>query len=562
MRKMLGRQALVEALSSEGVRFIFGLPGGQSCDMLYDALYDTPEIKPVLVRHPQAAAFMAYAYARLTGEPGVCHGTVGPGANNLVAGVAEASSGCIPLIALVPQVATKLEGMGALQEFPQLATFSSFTKWSVRINRVDRIPWFIRRAFQIAATGTPGPVFVEVPVDLGMEEAEIPEYVPSIRPLRVRPDFERVKEAGELTLRSRSPVIVAGGGVYLSRAFEELRRFAEMLAIPVLTTASGKGSMVEDHPLYAGLIGIYRNKVSKRIWEESDLVIGVGSRFEQMETGKWLWYPENAKLISINIDPTEVGMNWIPDLAVVGDAKLVMLDLMDYLDRKVGKVSLEDAPRVRSILEAKKEYEAEMKTAIESDATPIKPIRIMKEFRKVLNRGAVICHENGAMDVWSYSQLPVLEAGMDVMPAAQTCLGCGVAGAIGAKLTLPDRQVLCVTGDAAFQIFMKELATAVQHKAPATWAIMNNFSLGWIKLHQKAYNQGRYIATDFEFQPDFVKIAEANRCFGASVESPGEVREAIQRALKANSEGVPSVLDFIIDPQDFTEGFREMYKMA
>lgn len=196
MIEFSGARHLAEALKAEGVRFVFGLPGGQSCDILYDGLSEVPEVKPILVRHEEAGAFMAYAYTRLTGEPGVCTGTVGPGAQHLVSGIAEAWSGCIPVIAISPQISTEIENMGALQEFPQVPMFAPFTKWSVRIPRTDRIGWYIRRSFQIAATGRPGPVFIEIPSDIGRNKVEMPEYIPSIRPLRMRPSADRIRKAG------------------------------------------------------------------------------------------------------------------------------------------------------------------------------------------------------------------------------------------------------------------------------------------------------------------------------------------------------------------------------
>jgi len=554
-----GREVLVNALRSEGVEFVFGLPGGQSVDILYDALDESKKPVPILVRHEQSAPFMAYAYSRLRRNPGVCHGTVGPGVHNMVAGIAEAWSASIPIVAVCPQVSSEYEWKGALQEFPQIQIMAPFTKWAVRISDPDRIAWTIRRAFQIACSGRPGPVFIEIPPEVGKGKTEVIEYVRSFRPLRTRPDRKDISDACELILKAERPVIVAGGGVYLSGAFVELRTFAESLSLPVLTTASGKGSIPEDHPLSAGLIGMYRTKVSRNVWNEADLVIGIGTRFEQLESGNWLWFPEKAKLISVNIDASEIGLNWIPDVALVGDAKLALQDLIECLAAKAKKKKDEAMPRIEKLRALKEEYESEMLSASSSESLPIKPLKIMKELRALLEKDAIVCHENGSIDVWSYSHLPIFEGGMSVMPGGQTCMGFGVAAAIGAKLSMPKHQVVCITGDGAFQMMAKELPTAAQYKASATWCIMDNFSLGWVKFSQKYFHKEHYVAVDFEVQPDFKRLAEASKCHGERVERPGEVGEALVRAFKANKEGVPAVIDFIVDGSDLPPGFLEFY---
>ena len=555
-----GARIVAEALKAEKVKYVFGIPGGQSCDILYDGLYNVHEVKPILVRHEEAGVFMAYAYARLTGEPGVCTGTVGPGAQHLVSGIAEAWSGCMPVIAIAPQVSTEIEGLGALQEFPQqTAMFSPFTKWSVRIPRTDRISWYMRRAFQTATTGKPGPVFVEIPADIGTRKIEMPAYVRSIRPLRVRPSREQVTEAAALIIRAERPVIVAGGGVYLSRAFEELRTLAELLAIPVLTSAGGKGSIQENHPLSVGCLGLYRTDVGKKLWEEADLVIGVGTRFEELESAGWNWLPKNAKMIQIDIDPTEIARNWIPAASVIGDAKLALQDLTEYLYGKIKRTNYQEAPRIKRLIDAKSEFEDVLREEL-AKAKATKTLQIMKEARKAFDNDAILVHENGATDIWSYSYFPVFSPGMDVIPAGQTCMGFGVAAVIGAKLALPENQALCITGDGAFQMMMDNLSVATQYKAAATWIILDNSSLGWIRYLQHLIYKDRNISTDFDVQPDFAKIAEAHGCFGQRIEGPQDVAAALKSAVKANEENVPAVLDFVVEPFDYYPNFIDFHK--
>jgi len=558
MLEMSGWQAVVKALKAERVKFVFGLPGDPR--HLYDDLYDEREIKPILVRHECSGAFMAMAYARLTGEPGVCFGSPGPGVANLVPGFLEAYSACTPIIATCTSVSTETEGMGAFQEADQISIFKPVTKWSVRAPMPERIPWIMRRAFFLALNGKPGPIYVEIPSNVGLKKVEMPRYIPADRRIRPNGDPERIKAAADLLLKAERPVIVAGGGVVLSGASKELVELAELLGIPVLTTPCGRGSIPEDHALALGLVGLYRTRVGKKTYQEADLLISIGSRNEEFQSGVWRFFPEGARFIQVDIDPFEIGRNWIPDMAVVGDAKLVLKDLIKKVSAEVKAKKLEEMPRVVKLIEAKKEYEAEIEAECSTEATPIKTKRVMKELNKVFGQDTILVNENGSQDLWSYycPYYRVLNVGDCIPPAEQTCMGFGIAAAIGAKLTRPDKKVVCTTGDGAFQMFMKELPTAVQYSAPVTWIVLNNFSLGWIKFIQKILDE-RYIAVDFEAQPDFVKVAEACKSYGERVEKPAEIEQALRNALKANFEGIPAVLDFIVDPWDFSEGFREFH---
>ncbi len=550
---------IVRALSAEGVRFIFGIPGNPRA--LYDSLYGQGEVEPILVRHEASGAFMAMAYSKLTRQPGVCFGSPGPGVANLIPGVLEAQSGCTPLIALGSSSSLSTEGMGAFQEAPQMEMMRPITKWAFRLPSAERASWAVRRAFSIASNGKPGPVYLEIPFDVGVSQVPITPYAPSVRPLRVRPDWERVKRAAELLLEAERPVVVAGGGAHSSGAHHELRGLCELLGIPILTTPSGRGIIPEDHPLSLGLVGLYRTRVGKRVYEEADLLLSLGSRHEEFQTASWRYYPEGARLIQVDIDPFEMGRNWIPDLPVVGDVKLFLQDLQAIISERVAKRPLEEMPRVKSLIEAREAFEREVRMECMDPSTPLRSKRVVYEANRVFGRGTILVNENGSQDLWSYywPYYRVLDLDGCVAPAEQTCMGFGVAGAIGAKLAAPERRVICITGDGAFQMFMKEMPTAVQYGAPVTWIVLNNYSLGWIKLHEKALGE-RYIAVDFEAQPDFASAAGACGCYGAQVKSPEEVRPALEEALSQNLRGVPAVLDFIVDPWDFPEGFKEFHR--
>ncbi len=549
-------EAIVCALRAEKTEYVFGLPGG---DLFYDSLYDAPEIKTILVREESSGPFMAMAYARLTGKPGVCYGSSGPGVANLVPGIMEAHSACLPVIAIAGASNLANAGMGAFQEVDQISIMKPLTKWCERITLPERAPWVMRRAFSLAANGKPGPVFIEIPKDIGLVEANIPEYIPSRYPHRSSGDPQDIEEAAVLLMKAKRPVMVAGGGAVSSRAFEEVRHFAELLGIPLMTTPGGRGIIPEDHPLALGLVGLYFTEVGEKIYGDADLLMTVGSRNEDFQSGQQQFFPKGAKYIQIDIDPHEIGRNWIPDAAVVGDAKLVLQDLTTVLRNQVkGKES--ENNRISALLRAKEEYEDKVKAECLTDSIPIKTKRVIRELNEVFGKDTILVNENGSQDLWSYyfPYYKVLDVNACVAPGEQTCMGGGVAAAIGAKLAMPERKVVCTTGDGAFQMFMKELPTAVQHEAPVTYVVLNNFSLGWVKFNQKR-RRDRSVATDFKVQPNFVQVAEACECYGERVERPGDIRPALERALKANLEGKPAVLDFIVDGWDFAPGFKNFH---
>jgi len=329
-----------------------------------------------------------------------------------------------------------------------------------------------------------------------------------------------------------------------------------------MTTPSGRGSLPEDHPFALGLVGLYFTKVGETAYGDADLLVTVGSRNEEFQTGRWQYFPQGARFVQIDIDPFEIGRNWIPDVAIVGDAKLALRQLVAALEREKTTRPW-DTAWGEELSRRKREYEAEVEADCLTEDVPIRSKRVVKELNRVFGGDAILVNENGSQDLWSYycPYYQVAVGGHCVPPGEQTCMGFGVAGAIGAKLAMPGKRVVCVTGDGAFQMFMKELPTAVQYEAPVTWAVLNNASLGWIKYHQKERLGGRYIATDFQVQPDFVGIASANRCFGERVIEPSQVRSALERALRANEEGTPAVLDFVIDPWEFGPGFERFHQV-
>jgi acetolactate synthase-1/2/3 large subunit len=551
-------QGIVSALKAEKTEYIFGLPGGE---LFYDALYDVPEIKPVLVREESAGPFMAMGFARMTGKPGVCYAPAGPGVANLVPGIQEAYSACLPVIAIGCSSKRANAGMGAFQEVDQVAILKPVTKWSERVTEPDRISWIMRRAFSLATHGRPGPVYIDVPRDVGAQEAKAPKYIPVEYPLRTSADPQKIREAAALLLKAKKPVLVAGGGAVSSRAFAEVERFVELLNLPLMTTPCGRGILSEEYPLAFGLVGLYFSEIGEKVYDEADLLITLGSRNEDFQSGEQRFFPKGAKYIQVDLDPEEIGRNWVPDVAVVGDIQLVLQALTRELQR-AGRKRERPNPRMAKLLKEREAYIARVQKECLSDkSVPIKTKRVIRELNEVFGKNTILVNENGSQDLWSY-YWPYYKVGninSCVAPGEQTCMGGGCSAAIGAKLAMPERDVVCTVGDGAFQMFMKELATAAQFRAPVTYVVLNNFSLGWIKWGQR--NRGnRIISTDYQVQPDFVRIAEANQCYGERVENSKDIRPALQKALEATRAGVPAVLDFVVDGWDFAPGFERFYR--
>jgi len=539
--------AIVNMVKSEGVELVFGL--GDTPIQLYAEKISG--ITPINLRYEGSAPFMAMAYARLSGKPGVCSASPGPGVANLITGVLEANSGCSPLVILCQATSQKMEGMGDFQESDQTAIMKPITKWSARIPYAERIPWFIHRAFSIAINGQPGPVFLEIPFDVSgtsrykFAEVSLLEYVPA-RKIRTAGDPGLINEAVELLLTAKRAVVIAGNGAMQSGATEEFREFIELLGIPFLTTPGGRGILSEDHPLALGLCGMYRTKVGKAVYADADLVITIGTRNESFQTHEWKDFPKGAKFIQIDISSFEIGRNWMPDVGIVGDAKIALRQLSKATKDKIERErNFQEMPRVKEIMRAKKEFEIEVEVECMAEATPIPAKRVVHELSQVFGGNTILASENGSQDCWAYFfPYYTVQDGSEWVPVAeQTCMGMGVAGAIAAKLTKPEKKVVCVTGDGAFQMYMKELPTAAQYKAGCTWVVLNNSALGWVK-----HNQTEAVGWDtssFEVQPDFVRWAEACQCYGRRIEKMSEIKPALEEALKANREGIPAVIDVV-----------------
>ena len=557
MSTISGGGAVVEVLKAEGVKFVFGLPGGHTL-AIYDGLYNTPEIRHILVRHEQTAANMAAAYPMLTGEPGVCCATAGPGATNLATGIAEAFFGAVPVIFLTGRAPTQISLRGAAQEIPQEKIFAPITKWAVRVDRADMILEIMRQAFTIARSGRPGPVLIDFPVDVLMQPVEFAGYVPVGKPPAPRGSPRLVRAAVDEFLHSKRPIIIAGGGTVMSGAFNELLEFAETLGLPVLTTLSGRGSFSDDHPLAVGGLGMHRNKVSKKLLAEADFVLGLGCRFEQFETN---WQPgyvpaADACYVQVDTDPAEIGKSVIPKIGIVSDIKLILEDMLEAVREKGGpdhRGTFCGLPRIKDLVRLKEEGEVDVKRSAATNERPMSPARVVREIREVFPRETTAAVDIGclAQGLGGSSLYFKIYEPRSIIPCTSFyAMGFAASAIPVARLVYPERPAIAMCGDGSFQMIMNILPVAVEHHLPVTWCVLNNQSLGSIKDVQEEVYGGRCIATSFGIQPDFALIARACKCYGEKVEDPDQIKAALSRAINANTQGMPAVLDFVVNRKE------------
>lgn len=553
MTKLTAGEVIIRIMKAEGVRHVFGLPGGHILP-LYDGIYKTDGIEHVLVRHEQSAANMAAAYAQLTGGPGVCIVTAGPGATNLVTGIAEAFIGSLPVVVFAARGATRTSQKGASQEVSTEKIFAPITKWSVRVDRADVIPEIARRAFTIARGGKPGPVYVDLPRDLLPQDVEFDDYYPTVARAAIAGDPDLVRSAAEALLTSKRPILIAGGGSVMSGAFAEVRQLAEMLAVPVLTSLAGRGIIPDDHPMSVGGLGAHRNPLSKEMFLSADVIVGIGTKFEEMETN-WRdgFLPDpRALYVQIDIDPAEHGRSIIPRFPITGDAKTVLKQILSIVatsGRTLDAKAFMAHERVARICKAMAAVEAEAEKIAAQRRVPIHALSVIRAARNTFPRETTIGVDVGCLAQQIAGAMPyfrVYEPRSLVVPSSFYGMGFVASGFPVAKLVYPDRPALCFVGDGSFQMVMNNLPTAVEHNLPVTWCVLNDEAYGSIRDIQTYVYGQRYLGTDLHVQPDFTKIAEANGCYGERIEASQDIAGAFARALEANKKGKPAVLDFAV----------------
>ena len=538
---MTGAEIFIECLKREGVKEFFGYPGG-SVIPLFDELYKHwDEFRFILVRHEQAAAHAADGYARATGKVGVCIATSGPGATNLTTGIATAYMDSVPIVAFTGQVRIAMIGSDAFQEADVTGITRPITKHNYLVKDVEDLARIIKEAFYIARTGRPGPVLVDVPVDIGLAETEF-NYPEKVELRGYKPNYKghplQIRKLAKAIEESERPLLYVGGGVVISGAHEEVRQLAEKANIPVTTTLMALGTFPPDHPLYLGMPGMHGTRYANMAFTECDLIIAVGARFDDRVTGKIDAFAPHAKIAHIDIDPAAISKNVEVHIPVVGDAKLILRELLPLVK-----------PRPRNSWNDQiDEWKSKWPLTYRNSDSVVKPQYVVEQiYEATKDRETIIATEVGQNQMWTAQYYKFHRPRTLLTSGGLGTMGYGFPASIGAQAGRPDALVIDIAGDGSIQMNIQELATVVQHGLPIKIAILNNGYLGMVRQWQELFWGRRYSAVDIAVQPDFVKLAEAYGIKGMRIEHPSEVRDAIEEALK---EPGPVLMDFRIEKEE------------
>ncbi len=533
---MKGARAVVELLEGQKVEVLFGIPGGVLLP-LYDELVDT-EMRHILPRHEQCAAHMADGYARVSKRPGVCIATSGPGATNLVTGVATAFMDSSPIVAITGQVATGVLGNDAFQEADSFSLMMPITKHNFRITDPKTLPEVMKRSFLIATTGRYGPVHIDLPVDILQEEISDEDMKKQVRVPKPKRNLTGLLDAIKLLESAERPTILVGGGVSWSRAGPEILKLAEMLTAPIATTLMAKGAVPENHPLVLGVCGMHGKQVANYALNNCDVLLAIGTRFSDRVTGKLSEFGTKTKVVHVDIDSSEIGKNVKGRVGLVGDAWTVVNALIAGLQKRKRRATWKDR-----IMELKKECTCDYN--LRSD--PIKPQKVIHELSELLPEDAIVTTEVGQNQMWASHFFRCYGKRMFITSGGLGTMGFGFPAALGAKIARPESVVADIAGDGSLQMVSQEFSTAVENDIPVMICLLNNGWLGMVKQWQKLFYGSRYLATNLGRSPDFVKLAEAYGAEAIRVEKHSEVAEAIKRGMKSE---VPMLLDFVIDPEE------------
>ena len=527
-----GADLVWRALEHAGADVAFGYPGG-ACLPLYDALPDHPRVHHVLVRHEQGAAHMADGYARATGRVGVCVATSGPGATNLVTGLACAYMDSVALVAITGQVSTPMMGRDAFQETDVLGMVGPITKHSYLVERVEDIEPTIHRAFEIARAGRPGPVLVDIPKDIQLRTATAGPRPTDTVTTPTGAASNELDRAAALLATAQRPVIIAGHGVRLGRAHGELRVLAERLDAPVVTTLLGIGALPEDHRLAAGMLGMHGSANANRMVNDADVILGIGLRFDDRVTGKISAFAPNAKIIHADLDATQLGKNVPTEVGIVADAGAVLFALATRLDR----VSRADwSGRLATA-------RSRPRLAAYEDRVELPPRLVIRAIRETASDDAYFVADVGQHQMWAAQHLRLTQPDRFITSGGLGAMGYALPAAIGAQMGRPTSEVWAIAGDGGAQMTIHELGTAVQENAPVKMAIMNNGYLGMVRQWQQLFHDGRISQTPIS-SPDYVKLADAYGVLGICVDRRSDLGPSLERARK---HAGPVVLDIRIE---------------
>lgn len=541
MPRMKVTEAVISILESEGVEVIFGIPGAGILPF-YSALRQSTKIKHYLARHEEGASHAADGYARVSGKVGICCGTSGPAGTNMVTGLYAAQVDSIPIIAITGQNVRAQLGKDAFQAVDIAEIVKPVTKKSYCVKEAEQLPWVFREAFRIVQEGRPGPVLIDLPLDVQRGEVE---YDPSIAsPLaitRPSPNKKKIRKALQMLLEAEQPLLLLGGGVILAEACDEFVKLSEYLSIPVVTTLMGKGGIRADHPLYAGQVGIQCNTRSgNQTFLESDLVLGIGCRFSDRHTGTLDVYTRGRKFIHIDIEPTQIGRIIPTHLGIVADAKLALQALLEEARQLVEP--RQPSERERGLAELRRQLERRL----DFDQIPIKPQRIFKEINEFFDEDTIFVTCIGLNQIWSSQFQRIFKPRHYIIPGGAGPLGWDLPAAIGAKVAKPDHLVVNVVGDYGFGFCGEELAMAVMYDVPVIIIVINNGYLSLIRQAEKySYDMNFEVKTWYQYQlMDFVKFAEAYGAYGERVERPQDIKSALQRAVDSQR---PAVIEIIVE---------------
>ncbi len=539
---MSGAKALMVAMEKEGVRQVFGLPGGANLPM-YDE-FARCDIRHILVRHEQSAAHMADGFGRVSRKPGVCFATSGPGATNILTGIATAQADSAPMVAVTGQVPVSMIGRDAFQESDIIGMANPVVKYAFQPRAASEIPESVRKGFFIAETGRPGPVLIDIPKDVQQNEADM--VFPNEFQIKgyhpwTDPDVTNVERAIAILLNTERPVILAGGGTIISSAFAELQALAELLMIPVVTTFKGKGAFPENHPLSLGPIGMHGHAEANRIIDQADCVLAIGTRFSDRSVGTFEDFERRRKIIHMDVDPAEIGKNQTTSVAVVGDVRAslrIMLKLLENKPRLVEETAwLKNAKETKSYWkENLKIHPGEMGAA-----------KILRKLRELLPADSIVTTEVGQHQMWASLFFDVIHPGTFFSSTGLGTMGWGFPAAIGAKVARPDVHVVDIAGDGSFNMTENSLATAVLEDIPVIVFLINNYSLGMVAQWQRTFYERRMIGVDQGRCPDYVKLAESYGAQGIRAQSLDELGSALKAALASD---VATVIDIPIDPEE------------
>lgn len=537
-----GSEIILECLLREGVDVMFGYPGGAILPT-YDAMTKYPQIHHVLVRHEQGASHMADGYARATGRVGVCIATSGPGATNLVTGLATAMMDSVPLVAITGQVGRAAIGTDAFQETDVTGVTLPVTKHNYLVTDIHELAYVIKEAFHIARTGRPGPVLVDVPKDVQNEKIEFvyPEgeiRLPGYQPPNAAKDDD-VARAIELINQAERPIILAGHGIMMSGAMNELRELAERAHIPVALTLLGKGTMPEDHPLVLGMMGMHGHAATNYAIQEADLLIALGMRFDDRVTGNLKTYAVNAKKIHVDIDPSELNKNVKVDVGIAGDLRTVLTQVLPGVESGQHQAWLN---RIRDWQEDTNERDI-LHTY---DGTGMIAAQVINDLWKFTDGEAITVTDVGQHQMLEAQYYPHRRPSTMLTSGGLGTMGFGFPAAIGAKFGMPNEEVWAIVGDGGFQMTLCELATAAQENINVNIAIINNGFLGMVRQWQEIFYDQRYQSTPM-FNPDFCKLAEAYGIPSMRVTERSQVQEAVEYARSING---PVLIEFVVEKED------------